>query len=89
MLEKTDDKRSGEGHGVRGVPDVVGTNAPAMPVRRAPRIPRVQLNTRVRHDIDQLLVRFVAEQSATVQETVDMALTEFLAARGYHLEGVS
>jgi hypothetical protein len=59
---------------------------PPMPVRRPRRVPRVQLNTRVRHDIDELLVRFVAEQSATVQDTVDLALKEFLAARGYHVE---
>jgi hypothetical protein len=63
-----------------------GTTGPPMPARRPRGVPRVQLNTRVRHDIDQLLVRFVAEQSATMQDTVDLALQEFLAARGYHLE---
>ncbi|MEV4758846.1 hypothetical protein AB0J86_27630 [Micromonospora sp. NPDC049559] len=67
----------------------VPTPKPAMPARRPRGVPRSQLNTRVRHDINALLARFVTEQSATVQDTVDMALQEFLAARGYHLENAA
>lgn len=55
-----------------------------MPDRR-PRRPRVQLNTRVLVDVEQLLQRFVIEQETTVQSCVDLALVEFLAARGYAL----
>jgi hypothetical protein len=85
-VEKQVDRRSinGQDDGA-GTPGGTGTKEPPMPARRPHRVPRVQLNTRVRHDIDQLLVRFVAEQSATVQDTVDLALQEFLAARGYGL----
>jgi hypothetical protein len=56
----------------------------AMPARR-PTWARVQLNTRVRVEVEQLLQRFVDENETTVQSTVDLALTEFLAARGYPL----
>jgi hypothetical protein len=57
---------------------------PAMPYRR-PRWERVQLNTRVRVEVEQLLQRFVDDHETTVQNSVDLALVEFLAARGYVL----
>ncbi|UWP82243.1 hypothetical protein [Dactylosporangium fulvum] len=58
--------------------------AVAMPPQR-PRFERVQLNTRVRVEIEQTLQRFVVEHNTTVQSSVDLALAEFLAARGYPL----
>jgi hypothetical protein len=61
-----------------------GPHGPAMPPRR-PRWDRVQLNTRVRVEVEQLLQRFVDEHDTTVQNSVDLALVEFLAARGYAL----
>jgi hypothetical protein len=54
----------------------------AMPARRRQH-ERVQLNTRVRADIERTLQRFVLDHQTTVQSSVDLALTEFLAARGY------
>ncbi|MEN3310262.1 MAG: hypothetical protein V7603_6464 [Micromonosporaceae bacterium] len=57
---------------------------PAMPERRS-RWRRVQLNTRVRVEVEQLLQRFVNDHQTTVQSSVDLALVEFLAARGYRL----
>ena len=59
-------------------------NAVAMPPQR-PRFERVQLNTRVRVELEELLQRFVADHDTTVQSSVDLALVEFLAARGYPL----
>ena len=56
----------------------------AMPPQR-PRFERVQLNTRVRVEIEQMLQRFVVDHNTTVQSSVDLALAEFLAARGYPL----
>lgn len=56
----------------------------AMPERRS-RWRRVQLNTRVRVEVEQLLQRFVDDHQTTVQSSVDLALVEFLAARGYRL----
>lgn len=56
----------------------------AMPARRR-QLPRVQLNTRVRVELEELLQRFVADHDTTVQSSVDLALVEFLAARGYPL----
>jgi hypothetical protein len=56
----------------------------AMPPQR-PRFERVQLNTRVRVEIEQTLQRFVIDHNTTVQSSVDLALAEFLAARGYPL----
>ncbi|MFI5913612.1 hypothetical protein [Dactylosporangium sp. NPDC051541] len=56
----------------------------AMPPQR-PRFERVQLNTRVRVEIEQTLQRFVVDHNTTVQSSVDLALAEFLAARGYPL----
>ena len=58
-----------------------------MPARRH-RWPRVQLNTRVRVEIEELLQRFVNDNDTTVQSSVDLALAEFLAARGYPLPPV-
>jgi hypothetical protein len=43
----------------------------------------VQVNARVRVEVEQLLQRFVRDQETTVQDCVELALTEFLAARGY------
>ena len=54
----------------------------AMPARRQ-QLSRVQLNTRVRVELEELLQRFVADPDTTVQSSVDLALVEFLAARGY------
>ena len=56
----------------------------AMPARRSG-WGRVQLNTRVRVEVEQLLQRFVDDHNTTVQNSVDLALVEFLAARGYPL----
>jgi hypothetical protein len=55
-----------------------------MPARRH-QWARVQLNTRVRVEIEELLQRFVNDNDTTVQSSVDLALAEFLAARGYPL----
>jgi hypothetical protein len=55
----------------------------AMPPRRS-RWERVQVNARVRVEVEQLLQRFVRDQDTTVQDCVDLALMEFLTARGYH-----
>jgi hypothetical protein len=52
-----------------------------MPPRRV-RGERVQLNARVRVEVEQALQRFVREHGTTVQDCVDLALAEFLAARG-------
>jgi hypothetical protein len=59
-----------------------------MPARRS-RWPRAQLNTRVRVEVGQLLQRFVNDNDTTVQNSVDLALVEFLAARGYPLSAVN
>jgi hypothetical protein len=56
----------------------------AMPARRR-QLSRVQLNTRVRVELEELLQQFVADHDTTVQSSVDLALVEFLAARGYPL----
>lgn len=58
--------------------------AVAMPPRRS-RFERVQLNTRVRVEVERMLQRFVDDHNTTVQSSVDLALAEFLAARGYPL----
>jgi hypothetical protein len=58
----------------------------AMPARRQ-QLSRVQLNTRVRVELEELLQRFVADHDTTVQSSVDLALVEFLAARGYPMPG--
>jgi hypothetical protein len=62
-------------------------SGPVMPARR-PKWERVQLNTRVRVEVEQLLQRFVDDHDTTVQNSVDLALVEFLAARGYVLPTV-
>src|SRR5262249_31669390 len=56
----------------------------AMPERRS-RWRRVQLNARVRVEVERLLQRFVDDHHTTVQSSVDLALVEFLAARGYRI----
>ena len=58
----------------------------AMAARRQ-QLSRVQLNTRVRVELEELLQRFVADHDTTVQSSVDLALVEFLAARGYPMPG--
>jgi hypothetical protein len=63
-------------------PGLAGPAIPAMPARRH-QWRRVQLNTRVRVEIEQLLQQFVIDHDTTVQSSVDLALAEFLAARGY------
>ena len=65
---------------------VQAPQAPLMPAPRE-RQPRMQLNTRVRVEVGQLLQRFVDDHRTTVQGCVDLALVEFLAARGYSLTG--
>jgi hypothetical protein len=47
----------------------------------------VQLNTRVRAEIEEQLQRFVHDHDTTVQGSVDLALAEFLASRGYPARG--
>jgi hypothetical protein len=54
----------------------------AMPARR-PRWERVQVNARVRVEIEHVLRQFVRDHHTTVQSCVDLALEEFLTARGY------
>jgi hypothetical protein len=54
----------------------------AMPARR-PRWERVQVNARVRVEIEHVLQQFVRDHDTTVQSCVDLALEEFLRARGY------
>jgi hypothetical protein len=44
---------------------------------------RVQVNARVRVEVEQLLQRFVRDNDTTVQDCVDLALAEFLKVRGY------
>ena len=56
-----------------------------MPARRH-QWQRVQLNTRVRVEVEAMLQRFVTEHDTTVQSSVYLALTEFLTARGYPLD---
>lgn len=65
---------------------------PAMPPRRSrsDRMQvRVQVNARVRVEVEQLLQRFVRDNDTTVQDCVDLALAEFLKVRGYPGELVS
>jgi hypothetical protein len=65
---------------------------PAMPPRRArgDRLPlRVQVNARVRVEVEELLQRFVRDNDTTVQDCVDLALAEFLTLRGYRAAGPS
>jgi hypothetical protein len=69
-----------ETKGLKTMRDVV-----AMPPQQPPRFPRVQLNARVRVEIEQTLQRFIADHNTTVQSSVDLALQEFLEARGYPL----
>lgn len=59
-----------------------GEFALAMPARR-PRWERVQVNARVRVEIEHVLQQFVRDHDTTVQSCVDLALAEFLTARGY------
>ncbi|OLE23016.1 MAG: hypothetical protein AUG44_23340 [Actinobacteria bacterium 13_1_20CM_3_71_11] len=73
-----------EGAVALDIPGTTATRGPAMPARRS-RWDRVQLNTRVRVEVEQLLQRFVDDHDTTVQNSVDLALVEFLAARGYVL----
>ncbi len=60
----------------------MGASGLAMPPRR-PRWERVQVNARVRVEIEHVLQRFVRDHDTTVQGCVDLALEEFLNARGY------
>lgn len=59
-----------------------GKFALAMPARR-PRWERVQVNARVRVEVEHVLQQFVRDHDTTVQSCVDLALAEFLTARGY------
>ena len=61
--------------------------SPAMPPRRYRNEQvRVQVNARVRVEVEQLLQRFVRDHHTTVQDCVDLALSEFLTLRGYSTE---
>ena len=60
-----------------------GASTPVMPPARRHQWQRVQLNTRVRVEIERQLHRFVIDHDSTVQSSVDLALAEFLSARGY------
>lgn len=57
--------------------------APAMPPARPTPEPSVQFGPRIRPDIAERLAAFCADFEATKQDTVDMALAEWLARRGY------
>lgn len=59
------------------------TVAPAMPPARPAPEPSVQFGPRIRPDIADRLTAFCADIEATKQDTVDMALAEWLARRGY------
>jgi hypothetical protein len=59
-----------------------GDLALTMPARR-PRWERIQVNARVRVEIEHVLQQFVRDHDTTVQSCVDLALEEFLSARGY------
>jgi pyruvate/2-oxoglutarate dehydrogenase complex dihydrolipoamide acyltransferase (E2) component len=66
------------------VPAGAGPAGLAMPARRRrAKDERVQLSARVRVVVYEQLQRFVDDVDTTVQDTVDLALTEFLTARGY------
>lgn len=67
---------------------VAGWPVPVMPPRRS-RWERVQVNARVRVEVEQTLQRFVREQYTTVQDCVDLALAEFLTTRGYAPDALS
>jgi hypothetical protein len=56
----------------------------AMPPRRS-RWERIQLNARVRVEVEHALQRFVRDNDTTVQNCVELALAEFLTTRGYAL----
>ena len=58
----------------------------AMPPSRRSRWERTQLNARVRVEVEHALQRFVRDTHTTVQDCVDLALAEFLTARGYAAE---
>jgi hypothetical protein len=83
MVETTDRLRA-------SASDALGPKEPlanaeftlAMPARRQ-RWERVQVNTRVRVEIEHVLQQFVRDHDTTVQSCVDLALEEFLTARGY------
>lgn len=61
-------------------PAKVVEDAPLPPPRRR-RTVRVQLNTRVRHDLHERLQAFVEEHDAAVQDIVETALTEYFERR--------
>jgi hypothetical protein len=73
-------RTSGPGAALASLAD--GEFALAMPARR-PRWERVQVNARVRVEIEHVLQQFVRDHDTTVQSCVDLALEEFLTARGY------
>ncbi|KPC74091.1 hypothetical protein ADL26_11665 [Thermoactinomyces vulgaris] len=57
--------------------------APAMPPTKPTPEPSVQFGPRIRPDLAERLNAFCVEFEATKQDTVDMALAEWLARRGY------
>jgi hypothetical protein len=67
----------------------IGESQPVMPAVRRHQWQRVQLNTRVRVEIERQLQRVVSDHDTTVQSSVDLALDEFLSARGYAPRGMT
>lgn len=63
------------------VPDVKSGAQPTMPPPRRRKEIRVQLNTRVRHDLHERLQAFITEHEAAVQDVVEAALSEYLDRR--------
>jgi hypothetical protein len=59
------------------------TAAPAMPPAKPTPEPSVQFGPRIRPDLAERLTSFCSEFEVTKQDTVDMALAEWLARRGY------
>lgn len=60
-----------------------GDSAAPMPPARRDDVPRVQLNTRIRRDVSQLLNQCVDDHRLNKQDVADLALLEWLAVRGY------
>lgn len=62
-------------------PTPAGERSASMPSPRRRKVVRVQLNTRIEHDLHERLTAFVAEHDAAVQDVVETALAEYLDAR--------
>lgn len=75
-------RRSGGRQSTRGRSDTEAPKALPMPPKRQRGVRRVQLNTRVTIGTLDRLDAFVDREGTTTQETVEMAISEFLTARG-------